>query len=220
MASARSGLVVLPGYRPVTPHVEVTTTLGEWVTRTPGLDPRGGLDAAAWLGLPQQRLLHVTAGGVFRDDDGELTRMRRQLSWYPDDVWAWMVLSGWPLIGNTEPMRGWCIETGDAFGERLLTARLCRLIMELAFLQERRYWPYDKWPYDKWFGAAFGRLGPAVELSPLLGRALTSPAPDATAALRDAVTLLGHRHNSLGVGRQVKPRYGPRCRHQRRDPSL
>ncbi|GAA1487414.1 DUF4037 domain-containing protein [Brachybacterium sacelli] len=187
----------------VTHHVHVTT-LDEWVTEALGLDPRKGMDAAAWLGLPQQRLLHVTAGRVFHDDDGELTRVRRLLTWYPDDVWAWMMLSGWHLIGNTEPMRGRCIETGDLLGERLLTARLCRLIMELTFLQERHYWPYDKW-----FGAAFARRNAAATLSKMLEQALTGKEPDATIALRDAVTWLGHHHNTLGVGVQVAPRYGP-----------
>jgi hypothetical protein len=187
----------------VTHHVQVTT-LDEWITDTLGLDPREGMDAASWLGLPQQRLLHVTAGRVFRDDDGELTRIRGLLAWYPDDVWAWMMLSGWHLMGNTEPMRGRCIETGDVLGERLLTARLCRLIMELAFLQERRYWPYDKW-----LGAAFARLDAATKLSALLEQALTAQEPDATAALQQVMTWLGHRHNALGVSRQVQPQYGP-----------
>ena len=187
----------------VTHHVRVTT-VDEWIVETLGLDPRGGMDSAAWLGLPQQRLLHVTAGRVFRDDQGELTRVRRLLCWYPDDVWAWIMLSGWHLIGSAEPLRGRCLETGDALGVRLLTARLCRLAMELAFLQERCYWPYEKW-----FGAAFGRLDAAGELSPLLERALTGDETEATAALRTALTWLGRRHATLELGEPVEPRYAP-----------
>lgn len=186
----------------VTHHVQVAV-LDEWITETLGFDPRSGMDAAAWLGLPQQRLLHLTAGRVFHDDDGELTRIRKLLHWYPDDVWMWMMLSAWHLVSTTEPMRGRCIETGDALGARLLTARLCRLAMELAFLQERRYWPYDKW-----FGTAFGRLDAATDLTPLLDRALTPGEPSAT-AIRDVLTWLGRRHDTLGLGASVVPRYGP-----------
>jgi hypothetical protein len=187
----------------VSDHVEVVT-IEDWMNQSLGFDPRAGMDAASWLGSPQQQLLQVTAGRVFHDDTGELTRVRDLLAWYPDDVWAWMMLSAWHLIGNTEPMRGRCIETGDTLGGRLLAGRLCRLVMELAFLQERRYWPYDKW-----FGGAFGRLASAAALSPLLETALTRDEPDVTDSLRAAVTWLGHRHNTLRIGRAVIPSYAP-----------
>jgi Domain of unknown function (DUF4037) len=72
----------------VTHHVQVTT-LAEWIIQTVGLDPRAGMDAAAWLGLPQQRLLNVTAGRVFRDDTGELTGVRRLLAWPFTHVDTW-----------------------------------------------------------------------------------------------------------------------------------
>ncbi|GAA1346028.1 DUF4037 domain-containing protein [Saccharothrix algeriensis] len=184
-------------------HVEVST-VGRWVVGALGLDPRAGLDAAHWLGLPQQRLLHVTAGRVFRDDTGELTRTRAALRWYPPDVWRWLMLSGWHLIGNAEPQRGRCAETGDALGTRLLTAKLCRLAMDLAFLQERRYRPYDKW-----HGAAFGRLDAAPALTPDLEAALTGDEPTATAALGRLLTRLGERHNDLALGPPVPPRRAP-----------
>lgn len=187
----------------VTHHVEVST-VADWITGALGLDPRAGMDAAQWLGLPQQRLLNVTAGRVFRDDTGALTRIRELLDWYPPDVWRWLMLSGWHLIGNAEPMRGRCAETGDALGTRLLTATLCRRIMELAFLQERRYRPYDKW-----FAAAFRRLDAAPALTPALETALIGEEPDATRAIGELLTRLGHRHNELGLGPVVQPRRGP-----------
>ncbi|MFC7403885.1 DUF4037 domain-containing protein [Georgenia alba] len=184
-------------------HVEVTT-FDDWIVATLGLDPRVGMDHADWLGLPQQRLLNVTAGRVFRDDTGELSRVRKSVRWYPAEVWAWMMLSSWHLIGNTEPLRARCIETEDTLGERLLTARLCRLAMELAFLQERRYWPYDKW-----FGAAFNQLDAAGPLTPSLTTALASDGAVATRAIGEVLTWLGHRHNDIGLGPAVTPRRGP-----------
>lgn len=184
-------------------HVEVTT-IDDWIIRTIGRDPRAGMDAAAWLGTPQQQLLHVTAGRVFHDDTGELTRLRDLLRWYPDEVWAWVMLSGWHLIGAAEPMRGRCLESGDALGVRLLTAKLCRLAMELAYLQERRYRPYDKW-----FGTEFARLGAAGDLTPLLERALSTGEPESTTAIREMLAWLGRRHNALGLGRLVEPRHAP-----------
>jgi hypothetical protein len=189
----------------VTHHVEVTT-LDEWIVRCLGFDPRPGMDTARWLGTPQQRLLHVTAGRVFHDDFGELTRLRRALSWYPLDVWRWMTISAWHLIGNIQPLRARCLEVGDILGARLLTAKLCRLVMDLTFLQERHYHPYDKW-----YGTAFARLDAAAVLTPLLENALsaTEPPSSATSAISQALLEVGRRHNGLGLSASVTPRIGP-----------
>lgn len=190
-------------------HVEVTTA-GEWLASALGLDPATGpdpatgLDAADWLALPQQRLLHVTAGQVFRDDLGELTAVRRALAWYPDDVWRWMVAAQWHLIGNAEPLRARCREVGDERGAALLTARLAGLVMELAFLLERRYRPYDKW-----FGSAFALLEAAAVVGPLLDRALAGPAGSDGDPVVAALAELGRRHDAAAVSAVVTPSAGP-----------
>lgn len=181
-------------------HVEVTTA-GEWLTAALGR-PLDGLDTAAWLALPQQRLLHVTAGRVFHDDLGELTAARAALAWYPDDVWRWMVAVQWHLIGNAEPLRARCRELGDARGAALLTARLAGLAMELAFLLERRYRPYDKW-----FGTAFARLDAAAVVGPLLDAALAG-GPGGADPLLAALAELGRRHDAAAVSAPVGPAAG------------
>lgn len=185
-------------------HVEVTT-LEAWLARALGFDPREGIDTAAWLAVPQQRLLEVVCGRVFRDEPGELTRVRALLAWYPPDVWRWMMASAWRLVWAAQPSRARCLETGDALGERLLAARLCRLSMDLAFLQERRYHPYEKW-----YGAAFDRLDAAPTLRPLLAEALGPSDPAATTdVLAQALTWLGERQNALGLCAPVAPAIGP-----------
>ena len=187
----------------ITHHVEVAS-LDEWLRRQLGFDPGRPMSSARWLATPQQRLLHVTAGRVFRDDDGDLERVRRDLAWYPPDVWRWMMSSSWHLIGNTQPLRARCLETGDLLGAPLLTARLCRMIMDLAFLQQRRYHPYDKW-----YGAAFAELPIAATLSPLISTAVSTPdQADATAALNAALATLGERHNTLDLTAVVSPQMG------------
>jgi hypothetical protein len=85
-----------------------------------------------------------------------------------------MTISAWHLIGSTQPLRARCLEVGDFLGARLLTAKLCRLVMDLAFLQERRYHPYDKW-----CGTAFARLDAAAVLTPLLAIDQLTHADDA-----------------------------------------
>jgi hypothetical protein len=152
----------------VTHHVEVTT-LENWLHAQLGFDPRLELTTASWLALSQQCLLQVTAGAVFHDDTGDLTSVRRLLGWYPRDVWLWLLASQWHLIGNAEPLIGRTREAADARGSALVAATLVRLMMQLSFLQERRYWPYPKW-----FGTAFSRLDAAPMLGPLLDAALAA----------------------------------------------
>ncbi|MGH3599317.1 MAG: DUF4037 domain-containing protein [Pseudonocardiaceae bacterium] len=187
----------------VTHHVEIST-LGDWLTSHFGVDPRGGLDHAAWLALPQNHLLQLTGGEVFCDDSGELTELRASLRWYPADVWLWLLASQWHLIANTEPLVGRALEASDQRGARLLVSCLCRLIMEMAFLQERRYRPYGKW-----FGTAFAQLDAAATLGPLIDKALDEPpstradGPSATALIT-----LARRHTALGITEPVLPTMG------------
>ena len=150
-------------------HLEIST-LDDWLTRRLPTIPRSTPDSAAWLAIPQQHLLQLTAGEMFRDDDGRLGRLREEYRWYPIDVWRWIVASQWHLIGNTTPLLGRTAELGDLRGARLIMGTLCRLIMELAFLQERRFRPYAKW-----FGRAFEELAAAASLGPLIDRALAEP---------------------------------------------
>lgn len=181
-------------------HIEVSTTENWLTTKLPTIvtdDP----DPADWLATPQQHLLQLTAGAVFHDDLGVITRVRTSYRWYPTDVWRWMIASQWHLIANTEPLIGRTVETGDHRGAMILTGRLCRLIMEMAFLQERRYRPYAKW-----FGRAFRDLDADRVLGPLLDAALAgAPAGTADGPLQQALLYLAERNNGLRLGEPVPP---------------
>src|SRR4051812_28575329 len=84
---------------PVEHRVDVTTVraFGEMQL---GFDPLGDIKTAHWLSAPQQRLLSMTAGAVFRDDVGELTAARKALAWYPDDVWRALMARQWARIAE------------------------------------------------------------------------------------------------------------------------
>ena len=178
------------------------TTLAEWTRAQLGFDATAQAPStAAWLALPQQPLLQVTAGEVFRDDPGTLHGLREKLAWYPRDVWLWAMASQWHLIANAEPRVGRTIEAGDARGAALIAARIVRLVMELSFLQERRYRPYDKW-----FGTAFARLDAAPTLGPQLDAVLAAPHDEARIeALHLALLFAAERHNGLDLTPPVSP---------------
>ena len=127
--------------------------LGAWLTGRLGFDPRREVTLLDWLATPAQRLAEVTAGEVFHDGPGELTRVRARLAWYPRDVWLYLLACQWQRIGQEEAFPGRCAEAGDDLGAVIVTARLARDLMRLCLLMSRRY-P----PYSKWLGSAFARI--------------------------------------------------------------
>jgi hypothetical protein len=182
-------------------HRVAATTLGGWLEGQLGFDPRLGLTARDWLTTPQQLLLSVTAGAVFHDGLGELEPLRRELEWYPRDVWLWLLACQWRRLDQEEPFVGRTAEVGDHLGSRVLAARLARDLMRLCFLLERRYAPYSKW-----LGSAFARLDAASSVGPLLAHAVIAPDfARREEALVRAVELVARRHNELGLTAEVEP---------------
>jgi len=118
---------------PVQHHVMVTT-LPEYLVALLGVDATRPLATADWLVTPQQLLLGVSGGAVFRDDTGELARVRGELVWYPDAVWRWLLGCQWRRLAQEEPFVQRTAEVGDELGSSVLAARLARDVMRLALL--------------------------------------------------------------------------------------
>jgi uncharacterized protein DUF4037 len=76
--------------------------LGGWLAGQLGFDPRHGVTVPDWLGAPWQRLAGVTGGAIFEDRTGQLTRVRTALSWYPRDVWCYVLACQWSRIAEEE----------------------------------------------------------------------------------------------------------------------
>ncbi len=189
---------------PVTDHVTVTT-VGAWLERQLGFDPRRGVTTVDWLATPQQLLLEVTVGAVFHDGLGELEPVRAVLAWYPDDVWRWLVGCQWWRIEHEESFMGRTAEVGDELGSRVVAARLGRDVMRLCFLFERRYAPYSKW-----LGSAFARLESAGDVGPGLERLLAArDFAEREAAWVSAVEALAARHNALRLTDSLDPTVRP-----------
>jgi Domain of unknown function (DUF4037) len=181
-------------------HVEVDDR-AEWFRRRVGFDPCEPVSTLDWLTAPSQVLLELTAGAVFRDELGELSRARRALAWYPHDVWLWLLACQWRRIAQEEAFVGRTAEVGDELGSRLVAARLCRDVMRLCFLLERRYAPYSKW-----LGAAFARLDAASEVGPALSDAVRADGyPQREAALGRAYEAVARRFNALAIAEPEDP---------------
>lgn len=169
-----------------------------------GFDPAEGITLADWLTTPTQLLATVTAGPVFRDPAHLLTDRRAAVRWYPDDLWRYVLAAGWLRVDQEGPFVGRTGGGGDDLGSAILTARLVRDHVKLAFLVERRWAPYSKW-----LGRAFSELRIAAELSPFLSAALSATGwREREHQLCDAAAVLIEATNQLGLAPTVDPAPG------------
>lgn len=152
---------------PIRHRVE-TYTLRGFVQAHLGFDIQNAIEPADWLTFPEQKLRALAAGAVYHDDIG-LLALRDRFAYYPQDVWLYLLASGWNRIGQEQHLMGRAGSVGDEIGSAIIGARLVRDLMRLCFLMEKQYAPYPKW-----FGTAFARLNCAADLSPSLRRALAA----------------------------------------------
>jgi hypothetical protein len=158
-------------------------------------DPSGNIRAVDWVSVPEYHLLMVTSGRVFHDGLGELEPIRAKLSYYPDDVWLYLLAAQWRRIAQEEAFMGRCGQVGDDLGSRLIAARLVRDLMRLCFLIRRRYAPFVKW-----FGSEFAQLECADDLLPVFTRVLEANSwEERQTHLTIAYEFVAKMHNTLGI---------------------
>ena len=143
-------------------HIEVTTC-DEYLTQSIGtVVPKSDIE---WLTIPEQTLLELTRGEVFRDGFGELTRQRTYYAYFPLDVWKYRLAYTWQAFGWDIDLIGLCAMRGDILSARYGVSMSAYWIMRLVFLLNRRYCPL----YVKWFHREFYKLGHlAGEIGPVL----------------------------------------------------
>jgi hypothetical protein len=121
-------------------------SLPAFLQRTLGIDhpPK---TYAEWLQLPEEDIIHVINGEVWHDPSGRFTAIRQAFqNHYPEPVrlrriahWC-RYFSG---MGTYALKRA--ILRNNAFYATTRFANAIRLGVQLAFLLDRRFFPYDKW---------------------------------------------------------------------------
>jgi hypothetical protein len=150
-------------------------------------------------------LRELTGGAVFHDGLGLLDSYRQELTWYPDDVWRYILACQWMRLSQEEPFVGRCGEVGDDLGSAVVATRQVRDLMKLCLLMNRVY-P----PYSKWLGTAFGELSCAAALKPFLSAALAAQSwEERERHLVPAYEIAAGMHNNLGLTEplEAKARY-------------
>jgi hypothetical protein len=176
-------------------HMVEFHTVRAFVKDYLGVDPYDPVRAVDWLTFPEEKLLRVTGGKVFHDEPGELSMVRGKFSYYPDDVWFYMLASQWQKVSQEEAFVGRCGDVGDELGSRVIAARIVHQLMRLCFLMERAYAPYSKW-----FGTAFSRLQCAPVLAPVLSGVLSAETwRERERHLSEAYRIVAEKHNALCI---------------------
>jgi hypothetical protein len=178
---------------PINHRIEIWT-IREFFRKYTGFDVADELQPHHWLAIPQQKLRTIVGGRVFRDELN-LNETRARFSYYPRDVWLYLLACGWVRIEQEDHLMGRSGYVGDELGSAVIAARLVRDIMRLCFLVERQYIPYPKW-----FGTAFKLLPMAKELTPGLEAILrASHWEERQHHLSAAYEFLAKLHNSSDV---------------------
>jgi hypothetical protein len=176
---------------PINHRVSIQTVCGFFIEYL-GFDIGQALEPVDWLTFPEQRLRTITTGTVFHDEVG-LNAARSRFSYYPQDIWLYLMAAVWTRIGQEEHLMGRAGMVGDEIGSALIGARLVRDIMRLCFLMEKTYAPYPKW-----FGVAFKQLTCAGTLWPVLQGVLGSITWQARQRyLVQSYEFIAARHNAL-----------------------
>lgn len=182
-------------------HLVFIQTVADFWNRTLGVDPQREPSPQEWLTFSEQALLECTAGRVFHDDLG-LEAARRRFSYYPRDVWLYLLAAQWSLISQEEAFIGRTWQAGDALGSRILALRMLERLGRLCFMMERRYVPYSKW-----FGTALKTLRCFDRIGPLFEGVLQAQAyPEMEPHLALAYSAAAEMHNALQITPPLEPR--------------
>ncbi len=126
----------------------VPDTLESFLSRTIGIDhaPETYLE---WLELPEEDIVHLINGEVWHDPLGAFTAIRERLGgYYPEPIW-FRRMGHWCRyqsgMGTYALKRA--ILRGDDLFATLAFAQTLRLTIQLAYMLDRTYFPYDKWLY-------------------------------------------------------------------------
>ena len=108
----------------------------------------GRLGISQWLSVPSSALAEAVNGEIFEDHFGEITRIRKELSFYPGDIML-KKLAGHLLMmgqsGQYNYMR--MLAHGEAAAAQMAVFEFVKHAVSALFLLNGRYEPYYKWAF-------------------------------------------------------------------------
>ena len=108
----------------------------------------GTLTLNDWLTLPEQSLAEATNGKIFFDNYGELTKIRENLAYFPEDIRLKKLAGNLLLMaqsGQYNYKRS--VDRGELAAAQLAVFEFVRHAISAIFLLNRVYQPYYKWSF-------------------------------------------------------------------------
>ena len=186
-------------------HGVVVTTVSDFFQDYLGSNPLHPFSERDWLSIAPQKLRTIVSGRIFHDGLQQLEVVRQNLTWYPHDMWLYLMANQWRRIDQEEPFVGRCGDVRDDLGSQIVASRLITEVMRLCFLMEKSYAPYFKW-----FGSAFSLLPCSKVLSPIFQNIFACVGwKEREHHLSEAYLIVTQMHNDLGVTTLIKPEISP-----------
>jgi hypothetical protein len=173
-------------------------SLEGFLRQTIGIDhvPR---DYAEWLSMPEEDIIHVINGEIWRDDLGRFTAIREALSaYYPEPVRLRRIAHWCRYFSGmgTYALRRAILRDNEYYAS-IAFGKAIRWGVQLAFLLEKIYCPYDKWTLA--FLPRLPRLGEPVQAIVDQAVPLSTPWDRKLALLNQLADLLDETMVSDGV---------------------
>ncbi|MHA1637614.1 MAG: DUF4037 domain-containing protein [Candidatus Thorarchaeota archaeon] len=190
--------------RPLNHGVKIVT-VKDYIGNHLGINPLLDIGVVDWLVMPSQLLMGVVCGQIFHDELEELEKVRTKLSYYPRDIWLYILANQWRRLSQEIHFMGRCGQVDDELGSRMIASRLIKDLMGLCFLMEEQYAPYIKW-----FGSAFSQLSCSSDLNPIFLQALDGKNwEERQTHLISAYEYVAQMHNRLGITEPMEEKISP-----------
>jgi hypothetical protein len=134
-------------------HHIVITTPERFLELTIGINSVPKTDFE-WLLISEQRLLEFTSGEVFADFTGEVSGLRKELKYFPDDVWKYKLSFLLESISWENDLISLCGNRSDHLSMHINLGKTIERIMKLCFLLNEEYCPLS----PKWLHSEFKKL--------------------------------------------------------------
>ena len=110
--------------------------------------PDATLSVRQWLSIPSHALAEAVNGRVFHDGPGDLTRIRKRLACYPEDIRR-KKLAGQVLLAAQAGQYNYprCLRHGEPAAAQLAAIAFTDSVMEAVFLLNNAYQPFYKWRF-------------------------------------------------------------------------
>ncbi|RLT37868.1 MAG: DUF4037 domain-containing protein [Chloroflexi bacterium] len=141
-------------------------SLPAFLRRTVGID-HAPVTAQEWLAIPEEDIIHIVNGEVWHDPAGTFSALRAHFAGYYPEAVRLRRIAHWCRFYSgmgTYALKRAILRDNDFYATTRFSNAI-RLGVQLAFLLDKRYFPYDKW-LMAWFRRLprmYGRMGGLVE---------------------------------------------------------